>query len=176
MNKEELFTEINLLNTNIDKMMVADNVEEFGEAYNLATKNLSTIFLENLRRIVNEEEAKLQILEESLEVEDEYDVDVSECIRNCSNCKNNVEFPPPHTCDICTSLDQEEDYEMWEPKDDIHWYSEMLKKPEEYKRVIVRDEDGNEYRNHAWTGHTWYIFDDCAGCPTHVDVISWRYQ
>lgn len=35
---------------------------------------------------------------------------------NCSTCKNNIEFPPPHTCDICTSLDQEEDYEMWEAK------------------------------------------------------------
>lgn len=38
-------------------------------------------------------------------------------IKNCSTCKNNVEFPPPHTCDICTSLDQEEEYEMWEPKE-----------------------------------------------------------
>lgn len=37
-------------------------------------------------------------------------------IRDCSTCKNNVEFPPPHTCDICTSLDQE-DYCMWEPKE-----------------------------------------------------------
>lgn len=35
-------------------------------------------------------------------------------IKNCSTCKNNVEFPPPHTCDICTSLDQEEEYNMWE--------------------------------------------------------------
>lgn len=35
---------------------------------------------------------------------------------NCSTCKNNVEFPPPHTCDICTSLDQEEEYGMWEVK------------------------------------------------------------
>jgi len=34
--------------------------------------------------------------------------------KSCSNCKNHVEFPPPHTCDICTSLDQEEDYGMWE--------------------------------------------------------------
>lgn len=38
-------------------------------------------------------------------------------IKNCSTCKNNVEFPPFHTCDICTSLDQEEEYEMWEPKE-----------------------------------------------------------
>ncbi len=38
-------------------------------------------------------------------------------IKNCSTCKNNVEFPPAHTCDICTSLDQEEEYEMWETKD-----------------------------------------------------------
>lgn len=36
---------------------------------------------------------------------------------DCSTCKNNVEFPPPHTCDICTSIDQEEDYEMWESKE-----------------------------------------------------------
>lgn len=38
-------------------------------------------------------------------------------IKDCSTCKNNVEYPPPHTCDICTSLDQEEEYEMWEEKD-----------------------------------------------------------
>lgn len=25
----------------------------------------------------------------------------------CSTCKNNQEFPPPHTCDICNSLDEE---------------------------------------------------------------------
>lgn len=35
---------------------------------------------------------------------------------DCSTCKNNVEFPQPHTCDICTSLNQEEEYEMWEAK------------------------------------------------------------
>ena len=39
-------------------------------------------------------------------------------IKNCSTCKNNVEFPPDHTCDICTSLDQEEEYSMWEPKEE----------------------------------------------------------
>ena len=39
-----------------------------------------------------------------------------EVVKDCSTCKNNVEYPPPHTCDICTSLDQEEEYEMWEEK------------------------------------------------------------
>ena len=38
----------------------------------------------------------------------------------CKTCKNNPKYnngyAPPHTCDICTSLDQEEDYEMWELK------------------------------------------------------------
>lgn len=38
----------------------------------------------------------------------------------CKTCKNNSiynnGYAPPHTCDICTSLDQEEDYEMWELK------------------------------------------------------------
>lgn len=38
-------------------------------------------------------------------------------VKNCSTCKNNVEFPPPHTCDICTSLDQDEEYGMWEEKE-----------------------------------------------------------
>ena len=34
---------------------------------------------------------------------------------DCSTCKNNVEYSPPHTCDVCTSLD-EEMYCMWEKK------------------------------------------------------------
>lgn len=37
--------------------------------------------------------------------------------KSCSNCKNNIEFPPPHTCDICTSLDEEE-FCMWSEKED----------------------------------------------------------
>lgn len=35
--------------------------------------------------------------------------------KSCKNCKNNVEYPHPHTCDICTSLDEEEN-SMWESK------------------------------------------------------------
>lgn len=58
-----------------------------------------------------------QISEEAYELDEEYDTDVSDCIVNCSTCKNNVGFPPPHTCDICTSLDQEEEYGMWEAKE-----------------------------------------------------------
>lgn len=30
---------------------------------------------------------------------------VSSVVKGCSTCKNNVEFPPSHTFDICTSLD-----------------------------------------------------------------------
>ena len=33
----------------------------------------------------------------------------------CSTCKNNIEYPPPHTCDVCTSLDDEMCC-MWEAK------------------------------------------------------------
>jgi hypothetical protein len=43
--------------------------------------------------------------------------DTNDVIRNCSTCKNNVEYPPAHTCDICTSLDQDAEYEMWEKKE-----------------------------------------------------------
>lgn len=38
-------------------------------------------------------------------------------VKNCSTCKSNVAFPPPHTCGICTSLDQYEEYGMWEMKE-----------------------------------------------------------
>ena len=58
-----------------------------------------------------------QILEEAYELDKEYDTNVSDCVVNCSTCKNNVEFPPAHTCDICTSLDQDEEYGMWEAKE-----------------------------------------------------------
>ena len=37
-------------------------------------------------------------------------------IRNYSTCANNIEYPPVHTCDICTSLDQDEDYSMWKER------------------------------------------------------------
>ena len=63
------------------------------------------------------EQIQDQVSEEAYELDEEYDTDVSDCIVNCSTCKNNVEFPPPHTCDICTSLDQEEEYGMWEAKE-----------------------------------------------------------
>lgn len=63
------------------------------------------------------EEIEEQILEDAAEIEADYDVDISDCVVNCSTCKNNVEFPPPHTCDICTSLDQDEEYGMWETKE-----------------------------------------------------------
>lgn len=63
------------------------------------------------------EKIQEQILEDATEIEADYDVDASDCVVNCSTCKNNVEFPPPHTCDICTSLDQDEEYGMWEAKE-----------------------------------------------------------
>ncbi|MBC5688112.1 hypothetical protein H8S37_04080 [Mediterraneibacter sp. NSJ-55] len=36
--------------------------------------------------------------------------------RTCLTCKYGIPYPPPHTCDICTSLDNDEEYSMWEPK------------------------------------------------------------
>lgn len=38
--------------------------------------------------------------------------------KSCATCKNNSKYnngyAPPHTCDICTSLDQDDEHEMWE--------------------------------------------------------------
>ena len=72
---------------------------------------------DSMQEYDNREEIKEQILEDAAEIEADYDVDTSDSIMNCSTCKNNVEFPPPHTCDICTSLDQDEEYGMWEAKE-----------------------------------------------------------
>ena len=63
------------------------------------------------------EEVENQILENAAEIQADYDVDISDCVVNCSTCKNNVKYPHPHTCDICTSLDQDEEYGMWEAKE-----------------------------------------------------------
>ena len=30
--------------------------------------------------------------------------------KGCCNCRNNVSNPKPHTCDICTSLDNKENF------------------------------------------------------------------
>ena len=72
---------------------------------------------DSMQEYDKEEEIRNQILKDTAEIEADYDVNALEYVVNCSTCKNNVEFPPPHTCDICTSLDQEEEYEMWEAKD-----------------------------------------------------------
>lgn len=116
MSREELLIQIDLLKGNINTMMISDDIREIGEMYYQASKTISMVYMENIERVIREEEIRNQILEEAAELDEEYDTDVSDCIVNCSTCKNNVEFPPPHTCDICTSLDQEEDYGMWEAK------------------------------------------------------------
>lgn len=40
---------------------------------------------------------------------------VKKLVKSCKNCKNNVEYPPPHTCDECDALDTPDMF-MWEPK------------------------------------------------------------
>lgn len=103
----------------------------FNIAYELnSNENTKTVFSQKVTSYMSElmqalsfligeferEEIQEQILEDSAEIEADYDVDVSDCVVNCSTCKNNVEFPPSHTCDICTSLDQEEEYECGRQK------------------------------------------------------------
>ena len=79
--------------------------------------------------------------------------------KNCSNCANNVEYPPPHTCDECTSLAREEEYSMWSPKKDLKgenmnkdlWYKIFKDYVESYKAIqtlqknhIIEDEQVQE--------------------------------
>ena len=66
-----------------------------------------------------------------------------------------------------------------EPEEKVEWISKEVK-PKEDTWIIVRDKDGNEYRNHQWTGHAWYDFvaykDHCDGWRSDVDIVSWRYD
>lgn len=43
------------------------------------------------------------------------DFDDAKSEKSCETCVYNVEYSPPHTCDVCTSLDEEE-YCMWTSK------------------------------------------------------------
>ena len=53
-----------------------------------------------------------------------------------------------------------------EPKEKVEWISKEFK-PKEDTWIIVRDKNGEEYRDHQWTGHAWYYFsvgkDSCDG-------------
>lgn len=55
------------------------------------------------------------------------------------------------------------------------WFSADLK-PEDHRMVIVKDENGKEYRDHAWVGHAWFSYLGCDAWRTDVNVVSWRYQ
>lgn len=99
-----------------------NNDENTRTAFSQKTTTYMPDVIQTLSFLIGEferEEIEEQILEDASKLEADYDIDIEDIqtIRNCSTYKNNVEFPPPHTCDICTSLDQEERYEMWESKE-----------------------------------------------------------
>lgn len=50
----------------------------------------------------------------------DYDSDNSHVTKNCGTCKNNAEYPLPHTFDIYDSLD-EELYCIWESKEQMRF-------------------------------------------------------
>ena len=99
-----------------------NNDENTRTAFSQKTTTYMPDVIQTLSFLIGEferEEIEEQILDDASKLEADYDIDIEDIqtIRNCSTCKNNVEFRPPHTCDICTSLDQEERYEMWESKE-----------------------------------------------------------
>lgn len=123
---EEVLTElrerINKCNELFDMAYRLNSNENTKTALSQKVTTYIPDIMQTLSFIIGEferEEIEEQILEDALELEADYDIDIEgiQTIRNCSTCKNNIEFQPPHTCDICTSLDQEEEYGMWEEKD-----------------------------------------------------------
>lgn len=76
-----------------------------------------------------------------------------------------------------TKAEFEEKYNLY---DNYQWYSEMIK-PEGYRNIIVKDENGKEYNNHYWNGLCYYEYSEnndgtCDGYPTEVDFYIWRYK
>ena len=99
-----------------------NNNENTRTAFSQKTTTYMPDVIQTLSFLIDEferEEIEEHILEDASELESDYNIDIEgmQTIRNCSTCKNNVEFPPPHTCDICTSLEQEEEYGMWEERE-----------------------------------------------------------
>ena len=115
----ELREEYNKCNELFDIAYVLNSNENTRTIFSQKVSTYIPDIMHTLNFLIDEferEESEEQILEEAAELEADYDIDIEsiQSIKNCSTCKNNVEFPPPHTCDICTSLDQKEEYEMWE--------------------------------------------------------------
>lgn len=84
-----------------------------GILINFNGDNLTPIYDEDILEILDNKEKELIKLSNEISdirafINDQCKY-VSYISKNCSTCKNNVEFPPPHTCDICTSLVQEEE-------------------------------------------------------------------
>ena len=74
--------------------------------------------IQTLNFLIGEIQGELeneQILEITGKLGAGYYSENSNVIKNCRTCAHNVEYPPPHTCDVCGSLD-EDLYCMWEPK------------------------------------------------------------
>ena len=116
----ELREEYNKCNELFDIAYGLNNNENTRTAFSQKITTYMPDVMQTLGFLIGEFQREMvqeQISEEAYELDEEYDTDISGYIVNCSTCKNNVEFPPPHTCDICTSLDQEEEYGMWEAKE-----------------------------------------------------------
>ena len=116
----ELREEYNKCNELFDIAYGLNNNENTRTAFSQKITTYMPDVIQTLGFLIGEFQREMvqeQISEEVYELDEEYDTDISGYIVNCSTCKNNVEFPPPHTCDICTSLDQDEEYGMWEAKE-----------------------------------------------------------
>lgn len=119
---DELRDGLSKCNELFDIAYELNNNENSRTAFSQKTTTYMPDVIQTLSFLIDEferEEIEEQILEDASELESDYNIDIEgmQTIRNCSTCKNNIKFPLPHTCDICTSLDQEEEYSMWEEKD-----------------------------------------------------------
>ena len=98
--------------TAFDMDMVLDQLEDYGKY-----KGVLKLNNDSCENYIPVSVAKQIVKSKGLGGVLGYMAENDEVVKDCSTCKYNVEYPPPHTCDICMSLDQEEEYEMWEGKE-----------------------------------------------------------
>ena len=101
--------------------------------------------------------------------------EVNETIKHdCSTCANNVDYPPPHTCDICTSLD-EEDYEMWEGRKSmtVREVETFLKTVTDKEKNVYIYQNGDNPFDSAKLANAFEVKPDAMG-EGYVEGVYFR--
>lgn len=108
---------------------------------------------------------------------------MSDKLKSCPFCNSNQVkimqedecYYAQCNCGICTVVcDSEEAVKLiWNRR--IEWFSRIIR-PEEDKKIIVKNNKGKEYDKHYWNGHCYYEYCGNDGYPSDRDIVYLRYK